>query len=338
MTTPEEVPARIGASAPGKLVLSGEYAVLDGAPAVAMAVNRRAAVTIDVSPTAWHSVTSPGYLDTEGRFDAAEGGLEWLTGGREYALVEHVWSALGFVAPAALALELDTRAFLDADTGMKLGIGSSAALAVALAAALAAVGDVRRDTFPAALDGHRRLQGGLGSGVDVACSLQGGLIEYSLQAAPGRRLDWPEGLHMAVFWVGTPASTAERLGRVQGTGGKPSRAALAAASERIAAAWASGSAAAVVDQYPDYVRALREFSDEHALGIFESGHAELAIAAETAGLVYKPCGAGGGDTGVCLGTDADALADFLAGEAANTAHCPDLHLEPLGVEVRSGGA
>jgi phosphomevalonate kinase len=338
MTKSEEAVVRVGASAPGKLVLSGEYAVLDGAPAVAVAVNRRACVTVDASTAAWHSVTSPGHFDTEGRFEAAGGGIEWLAGGREYALVEHVWSALGFVAPAPLALELDTRAFLDADTGIKLGIGSSAALAVALAAALAAVGEVRGDTFPAALDGHRRLQGGLGSGVDVACSRLGGLIEYSLQAAPGRRLDWPQGLHMAVFWVGAPASTAERIGRLQGTSAKPSRAALAAASGRIAAAWASGSAAAVVVQYRDYVRALREFSDEHALGIFESGHAELAAAAETAGLVYKPCGAGGGDTGVCLGTDAGALDEFLAGEAASKAHCPDMRLEPLGVEVRSGGA
>ena len=44
---------------------------------------------------------------TEGRFEAAGGGIEWLAGGREYALVEHVWSALGFVAPAPLALELE---------------------------------------------------------------------------------------------------------------------------------------------------------------------------------------------------------------------------------------
>ena len=35
------------ASAPGKFVLSGEYAVLDGAPAICVAVDRRAVVTIE---------------------------------------------------------------------------------------------------------------------------------------------------------------------------------------------------------------------------------------------------------------------------------------------------
>jgi phosphomevalonate kinase len=37
------------ASAPGKLVLAGEYAVLDGAPAIVMAVDRRAVVSVAAS-------------------------------------------------------------------------------------------------------------------------------------------------------------------------------------------------------------------------------------------------------------------------------------------------
>ncbi len=48
MTEPRQQ-QRITASAPGKLVLSGEYAVLDGAPAICMAVDRRARVTISAS-------------------------------------------------------------------------------------------------------------------------------------------------------------------------------------------------------------------------------------------------------------------------------------------------
>jgi phosphomevalonate kinase len=323
----------VTASAPGKLVLSGEYAVLDGAPAVAVAVNRRARVRIEASQAACHTVFSPGYLDTEGRFEAAGDDIAWLAGRQDYALVEHVWSALGLQTPATLALQLDSRAFVDPATGIKLGIGSSAALTVALAAALAEVGDVRKDLFPAALDGHRRLQGGLGSGIDIACSLLGGLIEYSLHAAPGRSLGWPDGLEMAVFWVGASASTADRIGRLGQAVRKPSRSALAMASGRVAAAWESGSATAILDEYRDYLHVLREFSDDHGLGIFDAGHAELAADAEAAGLVYKPCGAGGGDAGVCLATDADALASFVAGEAAGRAHCPDILLDPAGVEV-----
>jgi phosphomevalonate kinase len=336
MTTCEPHPFGVTASAPGKLVLSGEYAVLDGAPAIAVAVNRRATVAVAGSEAACHSVVSPGYLDTEGRFQTAGEGIEWLAGAQDYALVGHVWSALGFRAPAPLALRLDSRAFLDPATGIKLGIGSSAAIAVALAAALAGAGEAREEVFFAALDGHRRLQGGLGSGVDVACSLLGGLIEYSLTAAPGRRLAWPEGLEMAVFWVGAPASTSERIGKLGEVAARPSRSGLAAASERIAAAWAGGSAPAVIDEYRDYVRVLREFSDDHHLGIFDAGHAELAADAEAVGLVYKPCGAGGGDTGVCLATDPDALAEFLSGEAANRAHRPAILPDPLGVEVGRG--
>ncbi|MDH3305214.1 MAG: hypothetical protein OEM92_08415, partial [Gammaproteobacteria bacterium] len=58
------------ASAPGKLVLCGEYAVLDGAPAVCMAVDRRATVTVTDADGRWHRVSAPGYASTEGRFRA----------------------------------------------------------------------------------------------------------------------------------------------------------------------------------------------------------------------------------------------------------------------------
>ena len=45
-------------SAPGKLILTGEYAVLDGAPGLAMAINRRARVRLEPSQDkAWHLVS-----------------------------------------------------------------------------------------------------------------------------------------------------------------------------------------------------------------------------------------------------------------------------------------
>ena len=95
------------ASAPGKIVLSGEYAVLFGAPAICMAVDRRAvAITKD-------GTDSKCRLETPG-----------LAGGDPFAIVEAV---CGGQRPP-LDIMLDTRAFSDA--GGKLGIGSSAALTV----------------------------------------------------------------------------------------------------------------------------------------------------------------------------------------------------------------
>src|SRR5690606_21597860 len=66
--------------------------------------------------------------------------------------------------------------------GHKLGLGSSAAVATALAAALAAAGGIRPDRellFDLASSAHRTAQGGTGSGGDVAASVYGGLLFYT---------------------------------------------------------------------------------------------------------------------------------------------------------------
>ena len=141
------------ATAPGKVVLSGEYAVLDGAPAICMAVDRRATATVGDSP--------------DGRCRVATPGREF-SNGEKFRIVEAVCGSR-----PELTIELDTRAF--AEDGTKLGIGSSAALTAALVAALGG------DYYADALAAHRRLQGGSGSGVDVAASVHGGLIEYSMR-------------------------------------------------------------------------------------------------------------------------------------------------------------
>ena len=111
---------RVSSSAPGKVVLAGEYVVLDGAPAVSMAVNRRAVVTLDAADEL--SVRSKG-----------------LDGSTDLRLFDNVRHALRSDKWCGAAC-LDTRAFSDANAGIKYGIGSSAALAVALAQALAPPG------------------------------------------------------------------------------------------------------------------------------------------------------------------------------------------------------
>lgn len=297
---------RLSSSAPGKLVLAGEYAVLDGAPAIAMAVNCRAQASVcrDAEP----DIECVGY-----------------SGDRR--LAEAVAAEFD-IDPAALLMRLDTREFSDESSGRKYGLGSSAALAVALAGAFAGDDMTDEQLHARAYSAHSAFQDGKGSGVDVACALHGGLLRYRMTDREAGCIDWPDGLHYAVLWSGLSASTRERIDRLAGAGSKPSRESLAVASVCVADAWVRGDAAGIIDAYTDYLDTLQAFDADHSLGVFEAGHDELLGRARSAGLTYKPCGAGGGDSGIVLGLDADLVGRFADSSGFRRL---DVRLDPVGV-------
>jgi len=321
------------ATAPGKAVLSGEYAVMDGAPAICMAVDRRAQVTIVDHAEQWHTVVSPGFTAAEGRFQVEQGQLEWLAGGDAYDLFEQVWREVRPEPAGRVSITLDTRQFLDADSATKLGIGSSAALTVALAASMCASFAANVDSSQVAKIAHRKFQGNVGSGIDVACSLLGGLIDYSIDSEVSAQIEWPQGLAFGLLWSGVSVGTAEKLKRLQQAEVLPSRTQLGYAAEQTAIAWRSGSAQAVLEVYKSYVDILRTFSVDHDLGIFDAGHGALVDAANDMGLIYKPCGAGGGDIGIVLAEDEAAIAAFVASPAATSFEQLDVALDLHGVQL-----
>lgn len=321
---------RIEASAPGKFVLSGEYAVLDGAPAICVAVDCRAVVTIEAHGGDHHIVTAPGFTAATGRFALGAGELAWLAGGTEFRLFEAAWNAARPAsAGKALAISLDTTAFRDPASGRKTGLGSSAALTAALATALQSLGGGPAEDVAQAA--HRRFQGGSGSGVDIACSIAGGVIEYRMTERQSVRLTWPEELYFSVLWSGITAGTQVRLASFREQPGSPERSGLGKAAASVAADFDRGQATRILAGLRDYTQALRRFDDAHALGIFEAGHATLAERAPGAGVVYKPCGAGGGDVGVALATSMASLASFgnIAAQAGFT---------PLALSIDARGA
>lgn len=311
------------ASAPGKIVLCGEYAVLDGAPAICMAINKRARAEVAVSGEDIQTVRTSGYIEGEWKFLAgASGGFRWVGDEPPAGSLDLVREVRNSMAvDGKFDIRMDTTEFLDPVTGSKLGLGSSAALTVALVTALSNVTNRAGLAATDATEAHRRLQHGRGSGVDIAASLAGGLIEYRMQDQGAcRPLQWPVGLHYAVLWSGRPASTSEKLKKLDGKrhSGQAgtSIAKLHDASESTAAYWSAGEAAELLAAFHRYIDALMQFDVDHDLGIFDAGHRELADAASKRKLVYKPCGAGGGDTGMVLATDKEAVAEFadLAGE------------------------
>lgn len=323
---------RIEASAPGKAVICGEYAVLKGAPAISVAVDRRARVSVRTGTGDCHRVAMPGLAAGEWRFVSGTTGIDWLdeppAGGA--ALLQAAWQVCGSSRLPPLSWQIDTAEFVDESSARKLGIGSSAAATVALVTALCRLSPAAGDATALAHLVHRQLQGGVGSGIDLATSFSGGVIEYRMQYrmdrqdAPVRR-SWPESLGFRFLWSRQAADTARQIGKLDQCN-EASFALLKSSASSVASCWAAGHAGKILAALARYTDTLRKFSDDNRLDIFAAGHDVLADLASTGGMVYKPCGAGGGDLGVALATDEAAL-DAFARQAKERGFLP-LRLAP----------
>ena len=87
----------------------------------------------------------------------------------------------------------------------------------------------------------------------------------------------------------------------------------------------------MLDEFGRYVDALMQFDVDHDLDIFDAGHKELSEAAAKRKVVYKPCGAGGGDSGVVFATNRDAVAEFVGFAGERGYRLLDVSLEARGV-------
>lgn len=326
-------------SAPGKAVLSGEYAVLGKAPALSVALDRRAVVRIAKSDDEFHHVATPGHADGRWRFTANDAGeIHWLDELPESGLrlIEEAWRVCMPRGDGHLSITIDTVDFFAPESGQKLGLGGSAAAMTALVGALAAPGTLPRDVGTLATRAHKALQNGLGSGVDIATSCLGGVIEFRRDArrAPQQR-PWPHGLRFRFLWSGKAADTASRIRQLDSHSGK-GWASLSAAAEAAATAWKRHNVAEVLEAFDRYTNTLQQFSIDHDLGIFDAGHDDVRNLATQFGVVYKPCGAGGGDIGIILAGDTEALDRICDGAEALGFSPLDVSPDARGV-VAGGG-
>ena len=325
------------ASAPGKAVLAGEYAVLGGAPALAMAVDRRVVAEVTEISGAHHVIATPGLAEGSWRFTVDSHDIDWLDHPPE-GVARLMLAAAATIArhpSRALSITIDSRPFFDTACQAKLGLGSSAAVAVALAGALTESAGNGETAVEVAQDLHRRLQQGHGSGIDVATSLCGGIIEFRMaEAAAPVPLDWPQDLSYRILWSGRPADTLARIRKLpedifsDGHGAE-----LLRAAHTVADNWRNGGD--VLAALGDYRDLLRQFGDANDLGIFGAGHDAVATLAETHDVVYKPCGAGGGDIGVAFAHSEDAI-DRLIDQLPETGFVPlSLAVDTRGIVVEN---
>lgn len=269
----------LAAQAPGKLVVSGAYSVLEGAPAIVTAVDRYAIA----------DAGRPADFVTE----------EMREGMRPpYPLID------------ASALR---------DGEHKLGLGSSAALLVAALAATGEFEFERPEElsrlFERALAAHRRAQGG-GSGIDVAASTFGGTLEYQLPAplrtSAGlgpphiRPLRLPPDVQIEVWRSPRAASTRHFISSVYQWRDRD-QATFESLFDRLRRGAEDAVAACRRAAGPDFLSAvaaqaagLAELGGHAGLTIIEPSIASLHASAQVLGACVVPAGAGGGDVNLLL--------------------------------------
>jgi phosphomevalonate kinase len=276
--------------APGKLVVSGAYAVLRGAPAIVTAVDRR--------------VFADSERVADFRSREVEEGIRLLA--EKGPVGDHPW-----VDPGALRGKKE-----------KLGLGSSGAICVAALAALLvdqkraqgerfSLDDLAEQLFPLARRAHYLAQGG-GSGVDVAASCFGGTLIVTVPADPPDALPsvepalLPRGLCFEVWGFPGSASTSDFVKEVFALEQRDRRSfdalftTLRAASDQAVVATRRGDP-------NDFVAALRMQSlTLEQLGKLAKVPIVLPEVSTLAGFVdqdssFLPSGAGGGDINLYVG-------------------------------------
>ena len=302
----------VRASAPGKLVLLGEYAVLDGARALVVAVDRRATAELEPAFGTTNRVTTrmPGETVTESASGQPTG--VGLVDALAASGVEPRWPAW--------SLTLDSSAFFAGQ--LKLGLGSSAAALVALAGAWwAAAGRSKRPELAELVACHRAFQHGAGSGIDVAAAWAGGALECSLSASTpglvGQYRRWAEERPTAA------AVLRQRMTDVAALG-------CAAVTEQDGTAFVTAIAA--------YGQCLGALGDAIGADLVTSEHRAIGELAGEFGLAYKVSGAGGGDVGIACGIDRDALAAFSAAAKERDFRVVPLEVDETGLQVEERAA
>lgn len=282
-------------SAHGKVFLAGEYAVLDGAPALVVGIDH------DL-----HASVAPA-----GRMQIVRQGLLWDGGPAP--------EELRFAARAArLCGERKVRLVYEGE--LPKGLGSSAAATVIAVRAFAG------DPLSHGVAAHWAEQGGSGSGADVAASALGGVLEVRsripwrsveevmslspqqiAQPVEVRRVRVPDDLRLLLAATGHPADTRQLVKRVR-TLPAESRRPLADDAEWLRSALESDDREGALEAVRTAAAHMAALGEKAGAPIVSEELSRICALAASAGVAAKPSGAGGGDYAVVLAFGDEAAA------------------------------
>lgn len=164
------------ASAPGSLMLLGEYAVLHGKPALVCAVDKRIGVTLTPRQDTTITITSDllGIYQTD---------LSQLKIETPFQFV------LGALKHYQTKLKRGCDIVITSSVSDKIGFGTSAAVTVATLAAIITWLDIRTSPIELVRHGRNviRTVQGMGSGADIAAAVYGGMVAFNAQPLSAER-------------------------------------------------------------------------------------------------------------------------------------------------------
>ncbi|MEC5425818.1 phosphomevalonate kinase [Virgibacillus sp. C22-A2] len=338
---------------PGKLMVAGEFAVLQPHHSlVVMAVNRF--VYASLKPSEENRITLQDFKLNNLVWEYKNNRVQIHSGDERVRFVEEAMTiALTYLKENTISPDrfmLTIKSELDDISGIKYGLGSSAAVVTSVITVILKKYLTHPPTaqliFKLAAISHVNVQGN-GSGADVAASSHGGFLKYSSFQAEWllesyennttltellekewvyfslKQIKLPENIHVCIGWTGKPASTAKLVNEILKLkiDNPVQFSQFLEDSEEAVGSFLRGMEEADTQTLLGGVKqnrnALRTVGNNANVEIETPLLGRLCDLAEQYGGAGKPSGAGGGDCGIAFMPSrekADAL--MLAWEQA----------------------
>tara|TARA_B100001250_G_scaffold198790_1_gene170562 strand:- start:20970 stop:21941 length:972 start_codon:yes stop_codon:yes gene_type:complete len=295
---------RFLSSAPGKVILIGEYAVLCGKLAIASAVNRRVYAEVNFIDG------EDCYLET--KMNRSSINLFKTGENSGIRLIDIVNKRFKYYKSQAWKGKIDSSELYDYDN--KLGLGSSSATLLSWSSIF-----LKDISLEEQISIYKNLQNNLGSGIDLAVSKFGGTLVYKNSQESGVDCDpinLPSGINYSIVYTGIPISTKSYIisfNKWRINNQKKYNEIIASLGDIVENCYL----AIKEDSPKDFLKAISFYNfkldilgSEIGINIVSKEHKEILNIAKKYDLDYKVSGSGGGDIGIVFSDDIEALAKF----------------------------
>ncbi len=356
-------------SAPGKLMLAGEWAVLEGNPCIVAAINKRVHSTVEPNGYISVSIDDFGLKDVRFSWDGKNITAINPTDTEKLKFTkEAIEVALRFLKENNQEFKpFKIRTYGEETTvaGKKVGFGSSAAAVVAIIASVLNFHGYKagkEEIYKLSAIAHYYAQGKAGSAFDVAASTYGGIIVYKrFDAAwltnkiqndrimnivkdkwPGffvEQLDMPENLSFAIAWTGESASTSAMMKQMDFfKNSNPGKYIsvyddIHHTVETLIDAWKSNDEERVLTSIRKNKELLHQLTKESGVNIETAELRQLADIAERYGTAGKLSGAGGGDCGFVVSFNGGIIEKVKQAWKQAGLHVIDADIDRDGVKI-----